>query len=297
MIESPGQLLKKHGLHARHSWGQNFLIAQSVHEAIVRASGARAGMRVVEIGAGLGTLTDRLLMTEAEVWAIERDRDLCVVLRAELGERANLVLHEADAVRFDYTAAAKDQETPPAIVGNLPYQLTGPLLFVLLEHHAVTGPWVVMVQKEVADRLCSPPGSREYGGVTAVMSRVRAVSRVCAAPRGCFLPAPRVDSAVIRLDPRPQPRGEVGDAAGFQQLVRAAFQQRRKVLSNALTSLAGREAALRWCEVAGVDPGIRPERLGPEEFAALQRAREAEAAAGVTGGSSGEAESGDAGAA
>jgi len=290
MIESPGQLLRKYELHARHSWGQNFLIAQSVHEAIVRASGAHAGMRVVEIGAGLGTLTDRLLATEAEVWAIERDRDLCAVLRAELGERPNFLLHEADAVRFDYAAAAEGQATPPAIVGNLPYQLTGPLLFVLLEHYAVTGPWVVMVQKEVADRLCSPPGSREYGGVTAVMSRVRAVSRVCAAPRGCFLPAPRVDSAVIRLEPRAQPRGEVADAAGFQQLVRAAFQQRRKVLSNALTSLAGREAALRWCEVAGVDPGVRPERLGPEEFAALQRAREAESpVAGTEGGDAGAA--------
>ena len=276
MIESPGQLLKRHGLHARHSWGQNFLHSLVVHQAIVRAAGARPGVRVVEIGAGLGTLTDQLLMTGAEVWAIERDRDLCHVLRAELGDRPNFVLHEADAVRFDYASAAIGQETPPGIVGNLPYQLTGPLLFVLLEHHAVTGPWVVMVQKEVADRLCSPPGSREYGGVTAVMSRVRAVSRVCAASRGCFLPPPRVDSAVIRLDPLPQPRGEVADPTGYAQLVRAAFQQRRKVLSNALTSLAGREAALRWCAAAGVDPGIRPERLGPEEFAALQRAREAE---------------------
>jgi len=138
-----------------------------------------------------------------------------------------------------------------------------------------------MVQKEVADRLCSPPGSREYGGVTAVMSRVRAVSRVCAVSRGCFLPPPRVDSAVIRLDPRAEPRGVVRDAIGFQQLVRSAFQQRRKVLSNALTSIAGREAALRWCVTAGVDPQIRPERLGPEEFTALQRAREAEEDSGV----------------
>ena len=281
MIDPPGQLLRRHGLHARHSWGQNFLISMDVHDAIVRASGARPGMRVVEIGAGLGTLTDRLLATGADVWAIERDRDLCKVLREEIGPRPNFTLHEADAVRFDYASAAVGHDVPPAIVGNLPYQLTGPLLFVLLEHHAITGPWVVMVQKEVADRLCSPPGSREYGGVTAVMSRVRAVSRVCAASRGCFLPPPRVDSAVIRLDPRAVPRGEVRDATGFAQLVRAAFQQRRKVLSNALTSIAGRDAAQRWCATAGIDPGIRPERLGPEEFAALQRAREAEEDSGL----------------
>ena len=277
MIDAPGQLLRRHGLHARHSWGQNFLHAIEVHDAIVRASGARPGMRVVEIGAGLGTLTDRLLTTGAEVWAIERDRDLCTVLRAELGERSNFVLHEADAVRFDYASATTGQSVPPAIVGNLPYQLTGPLLFKLLDHHAITGPWVVMVQKEVADRLCSPPGSREYGGVTAVLSRVRAISRVCAASRGCFLPPPRVDSTVIRLDPRVQVRGEVRDDEGYRLLVRAAFQQRRKVLSNALTSLDSRDAALRWCIAAGIDPNIRPERLGPEEFAALQRAREAEA--------------------
>jgi 16S rRNA (adenine1518-N6/adenine1519-N6)-dimethyltransferase len=283
MIASPGELLRRHGLHARHSWGQNFLHAIPVHEAIVRASGARPEMRVVEIGAGLGTLTDRLLATGAEVWAIERDRDLCAVLRVELGDRPNFVLHEADAVRFDYAAAAAGQTTPPAVVGNLPYQITGPLLFALLEHHAVTGPWVVMVQREVADRLCASPGSRAYGGVTAVLSRVRAISMVCAVSRGCFSPPPHVDSAVIRLDPRAQPRGEVADPAGLQQLVRAAFQQRRKVLSNALAPLAGREAALRWCAAAGVDPGVRPERLGPEEFAGLQRAREAEAnAAGPT---------------
>jgi len=144
---------------------------------------------------------------------------------------------------------------------------------------------VVMVQKEVADRLCSPPGSREYGGVTAVMSRVRSISKVCSASRGCFLPPPRVDSMVIRLDPRAQVRGEVRDDEGYRLLVRAAFQQRRKVLSNALASLDSRDAALRWCAAAGIDPNIRPERLGPEEFAALQRAREAEldAAAGDSG--------------
>jgi 16S rRNA (adenine1518-N6/adenine1519-N6)-dimethyltransferase len=273
-IDSPGALLRRYGLHARHSWGQNFLIATDVHAAIVAASEARAGRRVIEIGAGLGTLTDKLLSTGAEVWAIERDRDLCAVLRTELGDRSNLVLHEADAVKFDYAGAVAGQDEPVAIVGNLPYQLTGPLLFALLERAEGSGPWVVMVQKEVADRLCSRPGESDYGGVTAVMSRVRTIRKVCSAPRGCFLPPPRVDSAVIRLDPRPQPLGEVKDEAGLRELVRTAFQQRRKVLSNALSPLAGRAEALRWCEEAGIDPGVRPERLGPEQFAALQRARE-----------------------
>lgn len=277
-IDAPGTLLRRYGLHARHSWGQNFLIAPDVHAAIAAASGGRPGRRVIEIGAGLGTLTDRLLSTGAEVWAIERDRDLCEVLRAELKDRPNFVLHEADAVKFDYAGAIAGQAEPVAIVGNLPYQLTGPLLFALLERAEGSGTWVVMVQKEVADRLVARPGEEDYGGVTAVLSRVRAIRKVCNAPRGCFLPAPRVDSAVIKLEPRPQPLGEVSDEAGLRQLVRTAFQQRRKVLSNALSPLASRADALRWCEAAGIDPGVRPEVLGPEQFAALQRAREAERA-------------------
>ncbi|MCH9684276.1 MAG: 16S rRNA (adenine(1518)-N(6)/adenine(1519)-N(6))-dimethyltransferase RsmA [Deltaproteobacteria bacterium] len=276
MIEPPGQVLRRHGLSARKQWGQHFLRDPSVHRAIVGAAGLTAEDRVVEIGAGLGTLTSGLLETGAEVWAIERDRDLCEVLRAELGTHPRFVLHEADAVRFDYTTAFG--ERPPAIVGNLPYHLTGPLLFRLLEFHANTGPWVVMIQKEVADRLCAPPGSKTYGGITVGLSRLREIEGVVRVPPGAFLPPPRVDSAVIRLSPRSAPRGEVSDSVGFLALVRTAFQRRRKTLLNALSALAPREQARAWCETAGVDSTLRPERLGPEQFAALQRAREADGA-------------------
>jgi 16S rRNA (adenine1518-N6/adenine1519-N6)-dimethyltransferase len=273
-IPSPGELLRKHGLSPRKSWGQNFLHAREVHERITAAARLDTSSRVIEIGAGLGTLTAHLLRTGAEVWAIERDRDLCEVLRAELGEHPRLKLFEADAVRFDYSSAHEPGRPRPVVVGNLPYQLTGPLLFALLEHDQQTGSWLIMVQREVADRLCAEPGSKRYGGVTAALSRVRAIRRVCAVPRGCFLPPPRVDSAVVELAPRETPRGEVGDPDGYRELVRTCFQQRRKTLLNGLTPLGGRERAARWCARAGVDPGTRAERLGPEEFAALQRARE-----------------------
>lgn len=282
MIASPPELLRRYGLAARHSWGQNFLHEPAIHRAIVAAADARPGRRIVEIGAGLGTLTEPMLAAGAEVWAIERDRDLCAVLRAELGERPGFRLIEADAVRFDYASAAAELAEgapPPTIVGNLPYQITGPLLFALLAHHAVTGPWVVMIQREVADRLCADPGSRTYGGPTVMLSRSRRISTVVQAGRACFVPRPRVDSTVIRLDPRAAPvGGPVGDEEGLRRMVQAAFQQRRKQLLNALASLGGREAALRWCEAAGVDPQVRPERLGPAAFAALQRAREADLA-------------------
>lgn len=276
MIEPPDRVLRRHGLSPRKAWGQNFLRDPSVHAAITAAARLGPDDRVVEIGAGLGTLTAHLLQTGAEVWAIERDRDLCHVLRAELGEHPRLRLLEADAVRFDYTSAAG--ERPPVIVGNLPYHLTGPLLFRLLEAQAVTGSWVVMIQKEVADRLCAAPGSKTYGGITAALSRVRDIVGVTRVPPGAFLPPPKVDSAVIRLDPRAAPRGEVGSERGYLALVRAAFQRRRKTLLNALAGLGSRERALAWCEQAGVDPRLRPERLGPEQFAALQRAREADGA-------------------
>jgi 16S rRNA (adenine1518-N6/adenine1519-N6)-dimethyltransferase len=276
VIESPGVVLRRHGLSARKSWGQNFLHAMEVHRAITVASGAAPGRRVVEIGAGLGTLTAHLLDAGADVWAIERDRDLCEVLRQEFGDQDRLTLFEADAVTFDYASAASPEEPRPAIVGNLPYHLTGPLLYALLDRDASTGPWVVMVQKEVADRMCAGPGSKTYGGMTVGLSRLRAITTVTAVPRGAFVPPPRVDSAVVRLDPRPEPRGRVADPAGFLALVRAAFQQRRKTLSNALSTLAPRDEVLAWMAAAGVDPSLRAERLTPENFAAIQRAREGE---------------------
>lgn len=283
-ISSPGELLRRHGLAPRKSWGQNFLRASEILAEITAAADASVGRTIIEIGAGLGTLTAHLLAAGARVEAIERDRDLCNVLRAELaevsGEHEHFVLHEADAVRFDYSAIARARvelgEPPPTVVGNLPYQLTGALLFALLDHHEHTGPWIVMVQREVADRLCAEPGSKRYGGVTAALGRVRAIGWVCAVDRGCFLPPPRVDSAVIRLDPRAEPRGFVDNPAAYLGLVRACFQRRRKTLVNALAGIASREQALRWIAEAGLDPQIRPERLGPEQFAALARARERE---------------------
>lgn len=280
MIPSPGELLRRHNLAPRKSWGQNFLHAREIHEQIVHASAARPGTTVIEIGAGLGTLTAHLLASGADVEAIERDRDLCNVLRAEFANDPHLTLHEADAVRFDYAAvAARVREAgrpAPAIVGNLPYQLTGALLFALLDHHDVLGPWIVMVQREVADRLCASPGSKTYGGVTVALTRVRRISRVCAVGRGCFLPPPRVDSAVVRLDPRPTPLGEVEDPQAFLTLVRTCFQRRRKTLLNALSGVATREQAQRWIAAVGLDPNIRPERLDAAQFAALAREFERE---------------------
>lgn len=277
-IVGPGELLRKYGLAPRKSWGQNFLHDPRVHEEIVIASGAAPGGRVVEIGAGLGTLTMHLLRTGSEVWAIERDRDLCDVLRKELGGIRDFRLFEANAITFDYSSAALDSGRV-SVVGNLPYQITGELLFALLEHDASTGVWIVMVQQEVADRLCASPGTKQYGAPTVSLGRTREITRVCQVGPGSFLPPPRVNSTVVCLAPRAQARGEVGDPAGFRALVRAAFGQRRKTLLNSLSVLASKEAVSSWCASAGIDAGLRAERLDSAQFAALQRAREAEQSA------------------
>lgn len=277
MIESPGVLLKRYGLSARKSWGQNFLHAMEVHRAIVDATRVTPGQRVVEIGAGLGTLTAHLLEVGADVWAIERDRDLCAVLRQEFADKTNFRLWEADAVRFDYRQAVNAQYPTPAIVGNLPYHLTAPLLYALLNVHTCTGPWVVMVQREVADRMCAAPGNKTYGSMTVGLSRLRTIQKIIAVPRGAFMPPPKVESAVVRLDPRPSPRGPVVDEAGFLQLVQTTFQKRRKTVANALGTFGSREQVLAWCEAASVVPTDRPERLTVEQFAALQAARERDA--------------------
>ena len=274
MIESPVTVLRRHGLEARKSWGQHFLHAMHVHASIARTVGAREGQRVVEIGCGLGTLTAHLLEAGADVWGIERDRDLCEVLRKEFGEKPNFTLHETDAVKFDYATAAAPG-VRPNIAGNLPYHLTGPLLFRMLEAQAVTGAWVILIQKEVAQRLCASPGSKAYGGITVGLSRVRDISMVMHVPPGAFAPPPKVDSAVVLLAPRSEPRGEVPDEARFLALVRTAFQMRRKTLSNALRPLGSRELVESWCEVAGVNPKLRPERISVEGFAAIARARDA----------------------
>ncbi len=272
IIDPPGVLLRRHGLTPRKAWGQNFL-----HDPNVLADIAAAvpdGAPVLEIGAGLGTLTGRLLAAGHRVHAIERDRDLCAVLRAELGARPDFALHEADAVTFDYGRAGPET----TIVGNLPYHLTGPLLFRLLAYHAATGPWIVMVQREVAERLLAAPGSRRYGGTTVALGRVRAPALVRHVARGAFLPAPRVDSAVVRLDPRPAPLGAVPDEAAFLDLVRRTFQRRRKTLQNALAWAGSRAQVLAWCRAAGADPRARPETLDAATFAALARARAEETA-------------------
>src|SRR5512138_953914 len=231
---SPRALLERHGLRAKKSWGQNFLGDEAILDDIARLAAARAGDLVVELGAGLGHLTVRLLARGARVVAVERDRDMAAVLRAELGDRVALL--EADAARLDLARIARDHGAPAgrlAVVGNLPYHLTSPILFSLLDQAAAVERAVLLVQREVAERLAARPGTRELGLLSVLLQREADVSIERIVPPGAFVPPPKVESAVVCALFR-EPADAVVSGARFRKLVKAGFGQRRKTLRNAL---------------------------------------------------------------
>lgn len=258
------ELLRRHGMRAKKSWGQNFLLDPRAYEAIVRAADIGEGDTVVEIGAGLGTVTAWLLHTGAHVVAVERERDMCAVVRAELADQPRLTLREEDALHLDVAALAT--AGPLVIVGNLPYQIATPLIFHFLAARQHVRRMVVMIQREVAARLLAAPDTDDYSALGAQVQMLCTVRRVTQVGRGAFLPAPRVDSTVVLLEPLPGTRHPVRDLSRYQQVVRAAFGQRRKTLRNALSSVFGGDAAAAL-QAAGIDPMRRGESLSLLEFA------------------------------
>ncbi len=270
---SPPALLEKYGLRAKKSWGQNFLGDEAVLDHIARLAVRAPGERVVELGAGLGHLTARLAALGARVVAVERDRDMARVLRGELGDRVEVL--EADAARLDLGALARAGGAPARITlaGNLPYHLTSPILFSILDQTASVSRAVFLLQREVAERLAASPGSREWGLLSVLLQREARVTVERRVPPGAFVPAPRVESAVLLVELRP-PEDPVADSARFRRLVKAGFAQRRKTLRNALAAarVAPPEALARALAATGVDPGRRGETLTLAEWAALDRA-------------------------
>jgi 16S rRNA (adenine1518-N6/adenine1519-N6)-dimethyltransferase len=269
---SPRALLDKYDLRAKKSWGQNFLGDEAVLDDIARLAAPTPGARVVELGAGLGHLTARLLARGAAVIAVERDRDMARVLRGELGDRITLL--EADAARFDYAAVAGPGERL-SVVGNLPYHLTSPILFSLLDQLAQVARATFLVQREVAERLAAQPGEKDWGILSVFLQREADVSVERIVPPGAFFPPPRIHSAVIHALFRPPRAGcEVVEVARFRKLVKAGFAQRRKTLKNALEAsrLAPAERLGAALSAAGIDGGRRGETLAIAEWAALERA-------------------------
>lgn len=267
--EDPRKALARHGLKPKRSFSQNFLVARSVVEAIAEAAVPARGAHVVEMGPGLGTLTAALLRRGARVTAIERDRDMIAVLQADLAGQP-LEIVEADAAEIDLATLAR--EGPFALAGNLPYAATGAILSNLGRHRRSLTQAVLMIQKEVRDRLVASPGTKEWGMPSVFVQAAFEVRGLLKVPAGAFHPAPKVDSAVVRLVPRAVPRAEETEA--FVRVVHAGFGARRKTLRNAL----GREFEVERIDRAlartQIDGMRRAETLTIEELAALAHAIE-----------------------
>jgi 16S rRNA (adenine1518-N6/adenine1519-N6)-dimethyltransferase len=273
-LPSARVLLARHGLSPKKSLGQNFLVDPNVQERIVAAAGLGSDDIVVEIGAGLGALTARLGDAAKRVIAVDRDARLVEVLRFELAGRSNVEIVLLDALLFDLGRAAAEAGRPLVVVGNLPYVVTSPLLFGILEAAAggkVIDRAVLMVQKEFAQRMLAPPGSRVYGRLSVMAQQAAEAEILFHVGPGAFLPPPAVTSSVLRLRPRATPLAPVQDAELFARVVREAFGTRRKMLRRALQPAFGGRAA-EALAAANVEGTRRAEELSVADFARLANA-------------------------
>jgi 16S rRNA (adenine1518-N6/adenine1519-N6)-dimethyltransferase len=246
-----------HGHNARKRFGQNFLADPHYVARIVDAVDPRPGDNIVEIGPGLAAITGGLIARAGRVTAIEIDRDLAARLR-ETFTPQELSLHESDALLFDYASLGPNLR----VVGNLPYNISSPLLFHLALFDDRLRDLHVMLQREVVARMTALPGTADYGRLTVMLQVKFAIRRLFVVPPGAFRPVPKVDSAIARLVPLGTAKPRIADPALFARIVAAAFGQRRKTLRNALSSICD-DADLRR---VGIDPGIRGETLPVGEF-------------------------------
>ena len=250
---------------ARKRFGQHFLHDRQVIEAILQAVDPRPGERLVEIGPGHGALTLPLLRRAGRLTAIEIDRDLVAALAAAAEGLGELEIVNADILAFDLAELGEDGDL--RLVGNLPYNISTPLMFHLLESTALIRDMHFMVQKEVARRMVAAPGGSDYGRLSVMLQyRCRCDYLFDVAP-GSFRPPPKVDSAVVRLLPHSGPAFDVGDYERFSGIVQTAFGQRRKTIANSLKPILERDAII----ACGIDPGLRAENLGVEDYARLSR--------------------------
>jgi 16S rRNA (adenine1518-N6/adenine1519-N6)-dimethyltransferase len=245
----------------RKRFGQHFLHDQGVLQRIAAAVNPRPGEHVVEIGPGPGALTSHLVERLSPIDAVEIDRDLAAALRERWPTQ--LRLHEGDALKFDFTRLAAERGGMLRVVGNLPYNISTPLLFHFLEHRRCISDLTVMLQKEVIDRMAAAPDTDDYGRLTVMLAPWFDIEKLFDVGPGAFRPPPRVWSAVARLTVLAAPRFALPPA--YSAVVARAFSQRRKTLRNSLRGLVD---VSRLPEV-GLDPAARPETLHPEEFAKL----------------------------
>ncbi|MBR1553007.1 MAG: 16S rRNA (adenine(1518)-N(6)/adenine(1519)-N(6))-dimethyltransferase RsmA [Schwartzia sp.] len=261
-------ILRAFDLHASRRLGQNFLVSSAVVRAVVEAAEIEKGDRVLEIGPGIGTLTQGLLEAGAEVTAVELDKKLPAVLAETLRGYEHLNVVQGDVLKTDIAALMGDG--PFKVAANLPYYITTPILLALLEQKLPITRIVTMVQKEVAERMTARPSGKNYGALSVAVQYHTEPEIVLDVPPNCFFPAPEVDSAVIACAVRKKPAVAVKDENLFFRVVKAAFGQRRKTLSNALKPLGvSKELMEKALARAKVDASRRGETLSLAEFASI----------------------------
>ena len=272
-------ILQQYGIRTQKKYGQNFLIDAHIPEKIVDAAGVSGADCILEIGPGIGTLTQYLAARAGRVIAVEVDTGLLPVLSETLAEYENTLVISADVLKVDLKKLIEDhaQDRPVKVVANLPYYVTTPILMSMLEAQLPVLSYTLMVQKEVADRMQAAPGTKDYGALSLAVQYYTVPEVVLQVSPGCFLPKPKVGSTVIRLTGRPARLAENEKEALFR-IIRAVFSQRRKTLYNSLRHAAELSytagqitAALKSCRLR---PDIRGEALSLEQFIELEKALE-----------------------
>ena len=273
---TPMKILRMHGIRPRKRLGQAFLQDLNVLRKIAAAADLRGDETVVEIGAGLGILTEALADRAGRVIAVEVDPLLAGILRERLRDRRNIDIVEADVLRYDFSSARPDRPGEKIkVVGNVPYQISSPILFRLLDFRQVISAAILMLQKEVVDRITAAPNTKDYGIPSVMVSRYCRPLRLMDVPGRCFFPEPRVESSVLKLTVREEAPFAAAEDDAFRIVVRAAFSRRRKTLSNNLRLVRwpglDEPALISILQDAGIDGSRRAETLSAEEFGALTR--------------------------
>ena len=269
------EVLQKYNFNFQKKFGQNFLIDEHVLDKIIRAAEITKDDYVLEIGPGIGTMTQYLACAAREVTAVEIDRALIPILEDTLKEYDNVSIINEDVLKVDIAALAKEKNggRPIKVVANLPYYITTPIIMGLFESHVPLESITVMVQKEVADRMQVGPGTKDYGALSLAVQYYAKPYIVANVPPNCFMPRPAVGSAVIRLTRHQKPPVEVMDEKLMFRLIRASFNQRRKTLANGLKNSGelnlSKEVITAAIEKLGKGSSVRGEALDLEEFARL----------------------------
>jgi 16S rRNA (adenine1518-N6/adenine1519-N6)-dimethyltransferase len=280
MFLSPQEYFRGRGLSPRKRFGQHFLTQAATAERIVEAAGLCSADVVVEVGPGLGALTRFILPKVRQLHLVELDRDLAAFLEAHLpATDGRAFVCQQDILTFDFCDLARREGEQLLVLGNLPYNISSPLVFRLLEARDCLKRAVLMVQKEVGERLAASPGSKEYGVLSVLLGVYARVKPLFLVGPRQFYPPPEVESLVVSIDFSDPTGAEAPSFRFLREVVNISFQQRRKILLNSLKGLAGASATLlqEAFQTSGIDPKRRPETLHPEEFVCLARVLEREA--------------------